>query len=380
MYPICSFEEAVKRARCEQNEFLSAGVNGRIEFLVAVPDGYSLRLIKDDQSLQITGKPWIMAVPDLLVLKSEHCHSLILCGKAQVRIVSKGYIFNNRDTRLRVTLPSDADESLPLLDRKSVSWRDPRRKWSSWSIGKIGSDTPLEVSLENLRVAYHEINKFLGLDPNKPGDVGKEYKFENLHYMELAAKKYWGYEKIILDDRSTYPKNDQVAKWLEIDYEFTKKLAEAAATIIRPGDEEMNRPIEVIHSDSKNPTKKHDYYRSDKLELLCQVARNTWGHPSVQKNNRSTHPLKDDILSILRKHNFSDDLAQHAFNLLIPEFAKKAPFQRNHNSTKETQLKPSKTSDLKQQRTSAAESNPGTDQKFDTSLLGSFPGKSDDSP
>lgn len=71
--------------------------------------------------------------------------------------------------------------------------------------------------------------------------IGRGHISNRLAFQQQAALKFWG--NADKNDRTTHPKNRDVIAWL-MDHGFSAKLAESAATIIRPDWASIGRPPE----------------------------------------------------------------------------------------------------------------------------------------
>ena len=208
IYPLA---EAAKKANCKVYDLLHAGAMGILDLLVGVPDGSELRLLDDRRTGHVTGEAAPMRTPNLLKLRQSHCLSLELSGKTVLCDSPMGYSFSGK-FELRELHPSDCDADLPIFGAANVTWKDPRRRWTAWSIFMDGSNSELEVLSERVLVASIAIDKLFAVNSTTPGNVQEWYKSDALTFMNQAAFIHWG-KDVVKEDRRTHPKTEVVIAW-----------------------------------------------------------------------------------------------------------------------------------------------------------------------
>ena len=236
----------VKKANRAQEEFLCAGVRGEIELIVAVPDEYKVGFVnalsiqkgkekKFCDPLRESG-----SIPDFLVLRKRQCNDLFLYGIAKVSDVSKGYYFDRKENKLILVPKSYRPEDLKNFSEYS------RLKecglFLDWMICHIKSGAPLEVTPEYVLFLKTQIDQFVGLLSDKKGNVGEYYKSDKLQRLNQAARIFWGRNDLVIEDSSTHPKTKDIEEWLINNCNFSKRMAEAAASILRPDFAARGRP------------------------------------------------------------------------------------------------------------------------------------------
>jgi hypothetical protein len=255
-----SLNEAAKELGFKPEEILDAALNRKIELLVSVPYGYDICLSSGKTDTPDYYIHPLMSVPTLLVLEQSHCSSLKSENKkALISDVSKGYSVKPDNAQLREFLPQSY--FIPELIFPVTSLNP----WTVWHINKSGSEDPLEVTWENVRIAKIEIDRILRIITHvfalTPERISEAYEIIGLKddiakYLEMewvsvqlvqmieTARELWGNKKVIPDVKSTHPKASEVEKYLIEKYKFTQGVAKKAASILRPGFAEKGRPLD----------------------------------------------------------------------------------------------------------------------------------------
>lgn len=214
---------------------------------------------------------------------------------------------------------------------------------------------------EKLKKEKRDFYKIYGYIRPRPNNVKEIYRSDMLMSMNQAAFEFWGCSQRNKNPGSAKYKlpcwnNEEIVDHfmkLELDIPFNKKLAEAAATIIRPKYAAKGRHSESLDefeedyllSLKKLETEKN-YHRSDKLKYLNQIAEDFWCHSGVFEEDNATYPDEEDLFELLNEVGFSKNLASKAIFLIRPEFAKKCllaekEYKKTSASEKDVRKNPS---------------------------------------
>lgn len=199
------------------------------------------------------------------------------------------------------------------------------------------SPLPKLSFFEKLKKEKRDSYKIYGCIRPRPNNVKEIYQSDMLMSMNQAAFEFWG-----CSQRNKKPESEKykLPCWnnkeiidhfmkLELDIPFNKKLAEAAATLIRPEYAAKGRHSESLdefEEDYLRSLKKleieKNYHRSDKLKYLNRIAEDFWCHSGVFEEDNATYPDEEDLFELLKEVGFSKNLAHNAITLIRPEFAK----------------------------------------------------------
>lgn len=236
-----SLNEAAKRTQCESSDILHAGALGAMTLLIGVPDGAQLRLINEHRLEQDSASPDLMCTPNLLILRKHHCLSLQLSGVALVDNFQMGYFFSPQ-VGVQKLDPKVCGSKFNMIDEEvNSSWTLKHRPLNAWSFFSDGAPSEMKISTDHVLISNEEIDRQFGIDPSKPGNVNEYYKSDFLQFMNQAAFFFWGNPKIMKEDKTTYPETTVIVNWF-IKKGFSKRLAENAASILRPDFAGTGRP------------------------------------------------------------------------------------------------------------------------------------------
>ena len=240
-----SLKEAAALAKSEPSEFLRAGARDQLTLLVGVPNGVSLRLVDAQRKEAGVGEPALMRIPNVLTLSRELCQALLINGSAIASHFPLGFAF---DVKLgfRRLAPADCDAN--VVEGQWTSdrplWRQPRTHWNAWCIHDGKTAGKMAITVEQLLVMNTDIDRLFGVDPAKPGNVNELYKSDLLQYMNQAAWRFWGNSKVVTNDSTTHPTNEEVAAWLN-EKGMGQVMASKAASILRPAFATKGRKPEM---------------------------------------------------------------------------------------------------------------------------------------
>jgi hypothetical protein len=217
-----SLEEAASIANCKAVDLLHYGGIGRVNLVVAAPDG--LDVLPYDAIVQYVGAA--IFSPELLVLNQAHCRKIECIGSAVVSDFRRGYLFDVLGP-VQAIQPSNSDPRLT-------------GRWCVWQVLSQGVPSTFRVTIDRIFVMALDLDAFLKGTHIPENDVPpiikphfQEYKSDKLVYMNQAALKFWG--SVDPGQRAGFRKNSEVAEWLaHPDRGFSLSAATLAASLIRP--------------------------------------------------------------------------------------------------------------------------------------------------
>lgn len=77
----------------------------------------------------------------------------------------------------------------------------------------------------------------------------------------------------------------------------------------------------IFNINSASPGNVKEWYKSDNLQYMNQAAYIFWGNIKIVKEDKLTHPKKEDVVQWFIDKEFSPSLAEKAASLIRPEFA-----------------------------------------------------------
>jgi hypothetical protein len=232
-------DQAAKKANCTVDDLLRMGAGGDLQLLVGISDEIFLCL--QDRHGGI-GTPGHMKTPNLLQLTAPTCMSLSVSGRGLLAASPIGYR-RKPNGQLTQLSPSDCDADLPLVDSKSVGWKDPRRRWISWAIHPQSKVSELAVEVGAVWVSSTALEQTLSRKLNPQGIEGEFFKSDALQYLNQAARRFWGNVNIVQQDKTTHPKAEQIVEWL-VEMGLPRRQAVIGASIIRPEFAAKGRRLE----------------------------------------------------------------------------------------------------------------------------------------
>ena len=212
---------------CSENSLVQLWGYGALQLLVPVP---SDRFVVVQN--RVTGELDIeFDSPDLLVMPRRDCITIDLVGKVSINEFDVGYsVWDSPPKRMLPCNPSDPKDSRGWTFR--VATKD-----------HLTTDSlrELNVGPSDLIVLAKALHSFKSGVRNQKEDGADEQErrwpsisinqSEKLALLNDAFRRFW--QNADRDDRGTHPINAEIAAWL-VANGFSKKLADSAATIIRP--------------------------------------------------------------------------------------------------------------------------------------------------
>lgn len=238
-----ALDVAAKKVNCTTGQLLQRGAVGELQLLAGIPEGVSLCLLDSSRSNRVTGAAAPMRTPNLLTLTQQNCLSLLLSGKGILRDSTMGYSFTPNSELIELH-PSECDVDLPVFNAASVHWKDPRRRWTAWTIHPNSIPSELEIATDKVFAASTAIDLLFSMNSTHPGNVGESYKSDALQFMYQAARKFWGAPSVVQEDPSTHPDPDVITDWLIKFGELSPTYAKHATSLIRPPFAKKGRPLE----------------------------------------------------------------------------------------------------------------------------------------
>ena len=212
---------------CSEDSLVHFGARGALQLLVPVP---SDRFVVVQN--RVTGELDIeFDSPDLLVIPRRDCITIDLVGKVSINDFDVGYsVWDSPPKRLLPCNPSDPKDSSRWTFRVAIKDRLMTDNLRDLCAG------PSDLII--LAPALHSFQS--GVRGQKEDDANEQERRwpsisinqpEKLVHLNNAFRKFW--QNADRDDRGTHPINAEIAAWL-VANGFSKKLADSAATIIRP--------------------------------------------------------------------------------------------------------------------------------------------------
>lgn len=348
---------------------------GKLELLFEVPVGKKLILLHGspicDYRCPPVGIPHPFETkPDYLVLLPGACAQLIREPFVQSKYSVMGYArkwavnwpdcpTENCDGNDRVhvsgvicelipksAMDADKNTSFPFEELRPFAKFGPvQLPWGYWGLDSGNPDDPaawFKVEIEDLYIITRDffIRKRWAKAKNPSVDYffhalqGKEQikdipkkklDFLSDHLLRAceASQKLWGCETVSPGRPESYPKDDEVVRWLmDQDLNFTKTVADDAASLIKPAFAENSSPS-ILQDQKQGENNKNLRRYSDHLVLACEASLALWGSKRVIPDDRDTHPSNLDVLDWLRKKipSFKKDTAGQIARLIRPSFS-----------------------------------------------------------
>ncbi|MSR12946.1 MAG: hypothetical protein EXR84_14410 [Gammaproteobacteria bacterium] len=121
-------------------------------------------------------------------------------------------------------IPLDRDKAGELLTKSTTECQISRIRTPE-GIYSLAEPNVITITRQHVAIMRN------GREAQRKQTPDNDYESELLRLVNRASKEFWSTAD--RDDKSTYPKNSDIATWL-MEQDFTKTLADKAATIIRP--------------------------------------------------------------------------------------------------------------------------------------------------
>lgn len=253
-----SLVDAAKELLLKPDELLELGVAGELELLVSVPQQYKFQL--GTRASEAVGEPVPLRVPNLLRLEREHCFGLGIHGKASIDYSTVGYL---------VTPERGWDRLVPFASDD---------KWYSDAGHRLLATGPQQSN------SHSEV-------------TSQTASHLDRHSWKKDSRQMW-------------------TIWIARDDKGTALQVQIQDVRVRSSELRKFLAIKAIPQGDVD-----EYWRSDFLAYMNQAAMKFWGHKSVVKRDKTTHPDTEAIQEFFVQRDMSKSLAKHAAALIRPDFA-----------------------------------------------------------